>query len=190
MKFQTRLRNDKGQVEMVGLVVIVILVALGLLFMALFVMNEKPTKKIFTRKGLAYSSMSAVLKTTINDTQCVDLFAGQTYPQIGKDLLEDCAGHKETEPDGNSMYRCGGKHSCVFLNETISHLFELTLGEWRKNYEFESRLLGYGDVDRTVTLLHITRGRGCPASRERDTSGLFPLNTEYGLVENTLYLCD
>ena len=85
-------RCRKGQMEAMGLVVIVILITLGMLFLAQFALKEAGEKKIFTRKGLAYSSMSAILKTTVNE-EC-----GQNQiPQIGKDILEDCAINLNTQ---------------------------------------------------------------------------------------------
>jgi hypothetical protein len=183
----------KAQMEMIGLVVIVILITLGMLFMAQFYLNEDPTKKIFTRKGLAYSTMSALMKTTVDDTLCIRGYLGTNLPQIGKDVLEDCAINANypslLECGSSCRYQCSEMHSCNFLNKTVTELLELTLGEWRKNYEFKSKLVRFEGAEAEL-LLRIKSGEGCPKTRDRDTSGLFPISSEAGTIENELYLCD
>jgi len=83
--------SKKAQMEMVGLVVIVILIALGMLFAAQFALKEDHSKKIFTRKGLSYSTVGALMKTTITEPGCSGKEGFGEAPQLGKDLLEDCA---------------------------------------------------------------------------------------------------
>lgn len=178
----------KAQMEMVGLVVIVILLTLGMLFLAQFALKENPQKKIFTRKGLAYSTVSALMKTTVSDS-CALGFQGSARPQIGKDLLEDCAVNFEQSPLGYSTYHCRGRHSCVFLQQQVADLFNGTLGEWNKRYEFHSRLLERYDA-RPQELVNVTVKGGCPPTKDRDTSELFFLNTQAGVVESYLYVCD
>ena len=176
---------------MIGLVVIVILITLGMLFMAQFALNDKPEKKIFTRKGLAYSTMSAVLKTTVNDPGCVEQFTGEpVYPQMGKDILEDCAINRHNVPNGYSVYRCNNEHSCIFARAKIQELLTSTLGEWNKRYEFNVELLDVEGVAPEVLLEPIVTNGGCPKTRDRDSSELFFIQTDAGLIESILYLCD
>ncbi len=172
------MKRKKGQMEMIGLVIIVILITLGLLFLAQLALKSKPEKKIFTRKGLAYSTMSTLMKTNLD---C----SGRSL-QVGSQLIEDCAQYESTRNIGFSSFSCENKHSCVFLEEEITGLLGKTLGEWNKNYVFESRLL----ITETDSRELIIVGEGnCPG--ERDTSGPFPIKLrDGGLVENILYLCD
>lgn len=180
-----------GQMEMIGLVVIVILITLGMLFMAQFALNDKPEKKIFTRKGLAYSTMSAVLKTTINDPACVEQFTGEpVYPQMGKDILEDCAINRQNAPNGYSVYHCNNEHSCVFARGKIQELLDSTLGSWNKRYEFSVELLDVQGAAPEELLEPIAVNGGCPKTRDRDSSELFFIQTDAGLIESILYLCD
>ncbi len=176
----------RAQMEIIGLVVIVILITIGMLFMAQFALKDNSQKKIFTRKGLAYSAMSAIMKTSV-DSNANCILNVDVQPQIGKDLIEDCAKNYGYR---SSHYNCGGEPSCVFLNETIAKLLNETLGSWNKRYEFSSRLLGSG-LPNNGLLISISSSRGgCPGTVVRDTSGLFPISTSAGLVENVLYLCD
>jgi len=187
--------SKKGQMEVVGLVIIVILITLGMLFMATFALKSDPQKKIFTRKGLSYSTMSAVMKTTISgEANCVQQYQGLENPKIGADIIDDCAKYPDT--GGFSLYRCAGPiskqplHSCIFLREMTAFLLNETLGGWNKNYEFRSQLLTFQGSQPEELIEPIRVGGGCPKYKDRDASGLFPINTEAGLVENVLYLCD
>lgn len=188
--------KKKGQMEMVGLVIIVILITLGMLFLAQFALKDQPEKKIFTRKGLASSTMSTILKTTIVDPNCLGDNSGN-QPQIGRDLFKDCAENYDSYKDrvsdeffeeGYSTYSCNNKHSCAFLQGMISGLLSETLGAWGKHYEFKSTLVSMGE--RSDILVEIPRGGGKSCQGEKDSSGMFPLNTEAGIVESVLYLCD
>jgi len=184
-------KDVRGQMEAVGLVVIVILIALGMLFMATFALKSDPQKKIFTRKGLAYSTMSALMKTTVSEkAACYSLSQGT--PKIGGDVIEDCAKYRDVD---TSIYQCIGPysgkalHSCDFLAEMVKYSLNNTLGSWNKNYEFHSQLIPFQGEEPIDIIQPVVVG-GCPKWKERDSSGLFPINTEAGLVENSLYLCD
>lgn len=183
--------SSKGQMEAIGLVVIVILITLGMLLMATFALKSDPHKKIFTRKGLAYSAMSALMKTTVSEkAACYSLSQGA--PRIGGDVIEDCAKYQDVD---TSIYQCIGPisgkalHSCDFLAEMAANSLDNTLGIWNKHYEFHSQLIPFQGEEPIDLIEPIVVG-GCPKWKERDSSGLFPINTEAGLVENTLYLCD
>ena len=175
----------QAQMEMVGLVIIVILITLGMLFLAQFALKDDPQKKIFTRKGLAYSTVSALMKTTIDDPHCTVGTIGGRLPKVGEDLLEDCAVNYDNP--GYSLYTCGKEHSCAFLNEQVTALLEQTLGQWHKRYEFRSELV---KPDGSIEVLVGPVGSGCPKSKDRDSSEFFFLNTDAGLVESVLYVCD
>ena len=179
--------GKRGQSEMIGLVVIVIMITLGMLFLAKFALDEEPSKKVFTRKGLAYSSMSSMLKTEVS---CIE--PGEATVKvlsIGKELIDDCAKNVgERDSVSGSYNSCNGMHSCDFFEESVSSLLNSTLGVWQKSYNFESKLL-IGDSPEV--LVSVEGGEGCLRSSDRDTSGLFPIFvTNVGLVENVLYLCD
>ncbi len=180
-----KMRSKRGQMELIGLVVIVILITLGMLFMAQFALKSDPKKKIFVRKGLAYSTMGALMKTEV---QCTEKLADGTTNTnmlaIGEELIEDCA---ENKGYPYSTFYCNDKHSCDFLTNKIGDLLSETLGKWNKHYEFKSELLS-GSTPTLLFTIKDKDNKGCP--KERDSSGLFPLNTDLGMVENVLYVCD
>lgn len=181
--------------EMVGLVVIVILITLGILIFAAVEVGKGPLeKKIFTRKELAYSTLSALMKTTIEEGICgVDF-----RPEMEADILEDCASHYPPE-SVFSDYQCefNGEiaHSCVFFKNVAEELLDDTLGRrLNKRYEMQSQLIPYqaATEEEIETIVSFTSSRGgCPATRERDTSTFFPLTIEgTGQVQSVLYICD
>jgi hypothetical protein len=190
MKFKFKI-SKKAQAEMIGLVIIVVLISLGMLFMAQFAINDKPEKKIFTRKGLAYSTMSSIMKTE------VACYQGGPDPEtlsIGKELIDDCAKnwHGATSEfscaESYAAYNAGEeKHSCEFMQDVVLLMLNETLGVWNKDYQFRTVFVTgeTGDV-----VVEVDNG-GCATAKERDSSGLFPIYVkDAGLVENTLYLCD
>ncbi len=175
--------SRKGQAEIIGLVIIVIMLSLGFLFLAQFAVQEQPEKTVFTRKGLAYSSMSAVLKTTL---EC-DMTSRVEYLSVGDDLFEDCAKNRCVPglPCGASNFMCSDMHSCEYLEQEVGLMLDESLGLWNKEYEFRSTLVSGTDE---YELFLIQEG---DCGGERDSSGLFPTYiTGLGLVQNTLYLCN
>ncbi len=185
--------RKRGQMEVIGLVVIVILITLGMLFMAAFALKSDPQKKIFTRKGLAYSTMSAVMKATVSENaECRTEKSEGLTPRLGGDIVQDCAQNRDT----HSLYKCKSPlskeseewlHSCAFFEEMVIHLLDQTLGSWNKKYEFHSQLVAL-EGEKPIPIIDIIQG-GCKG-KDRDSSGLFPITTDAGLVENVLYLCD
>ena len=183
-------KSRKGQMEMVGLVVIVILITLGMLFMAQFAMKTDAKKKVFTRKGLAYSTMGSLLKMSINDSLCSTGSIGGQSPRLGKELIEDCANNPNFAGGiSDSLYNCRGQHSCDFLKEFITEMLNETLAQWGKDYRFTSKIIYQHDDEPKLLFDPIVQGSKCPKWKDRDGSGLFPIHTGSGLVENELYLC-
>lgn len=185
------MKTKKAQMEMVGLVVIVILITLGMLFMVTFALKSSPGKKIFTGEGLVYSTIIAVMKTTVDErADCTSGQYGKEFQTIGADILDDCAQFFDAT---TSEFQCIGpisgesKHSCEFLNETIGLLLDKTLGSWNKHYEFRSKLIVNDKVVDIVGPIKV--GGGCPKYKDRDSSEV-SLSTESGEVWSVLYLCD
>ena len=173
---------------MIGLVIIVILLTLGMLFMAKFALHDVKEKKVsLKREGLPDSTLGALLKTSIVESGCVQNSVGGGYPQLGEDLLEDCAENLDTVPDGHSKYRCNRQHSCVFLRERIQQLLESTLTVWGVHYDLHVQLLS---SPQPVPLFDppLRSGNGCRG--EKDSSSAFPITTEAGTVESVLAVCD
>jgi len=171
----------RGQMEMVGLVIIVILITIAFLFLTQFALNDKKDHRTFDRKQLAVSTLTAVMRTTV-----LGCSPQETEPlAVEQVLLDDCAENRDFE----SVYHCKSTdgqelHSCQFLSEVLfPTLFTKSLDTFKQRYEFKSVLVD----DPTHPL--ITSGLGCKG-RDTDTSGEFSLNTNRGLVSSVLLVCD
>ncbi|MBI2573289.1 hypothetical protein HYV86_05490 [Candidatus Woesearchaeota archaeon] len=198
-----RTTHKLGQMEVIGLVVIVLLISLGMIFMAIFALKTADDKKIFTRKELATSTLAAILKTTITDESCYDAADRNRVPlPLGEKILEDCVLHS---PPSSSDYNCQGadglpQHSCAFFEQTVTTLLDQSLGQatpesLHKRYEMKITVIQaegrqvFTPIDPILSL----RG-GCPkssAGKDRDSSKPFPLQVEgIGIVQAELYICD
>lgn len=109
---------SKGQMEIFGLVLVVILIGLGLLF-AVFMMStpsETPVKESIVASNFLNTMMSTSAVGCGKNTV--------------RDLLRDCA------LSGPNAFVCeNGKSSCVFASEIIESVLDGSLSVWGKNYE-------------------------------------------------------
>lgn len=109
------MKKKKSQMEIMGLVVIVILITLGMFFVVKFMINKPPSeiKKSYTRTELAANLLNTLLKTTSEDC----------YGMTVKDLLVDCAENKDTECEN-------AKPSCEYVLTITKTIFDETLVKW------------------------------------------------------------
>lgn len=168
--------SKKAQMEIIGLVVIVILISLGMLFLVQFALKEKPDGESFTRKGLAFSTMSTLMKTTV---EC----QSERKNLSMRELLAECA---ENRPGAGFPFTrtCNRADSCVAFEERSQNLLQQTLGSWGKQYEFTARR-SQGIQEETV----LSFQENACAGRERDTSGSFAHPTDAGTIRSILYVC-
>ncbi|MBS3139380.1 hypothetical protein J4479_00070 [Candidatus Woesearchaeota archaeon] len=177
--------NRKAQMEIIGLVVIVILITLGMLFMAQFALLNKPQSAIFLRKEVAASGLSALVKTTVKPGVCPDNVQLQL-----SEVLIDCARHFPPGL-GDSTFNCNNQHSCPFFRETAKSLLDQSIGIWQRGYELQIRLIRAPGSNPELLFDPIQGKGGCPPTKNRDSSGSFPLPTvDAGLIEAVLYVCD
>jgi hypothetical protein len=141
------LGNSKAQLEIMGLVVVVILVSLGFLFALQFVVLEAPenARETFTREQIAQNTLHTLVLTT---TTCQGLDMTE--------LIQDCF-------DSLSDLDCSGKTSCEFISVTTSTILNDTLKSWNKNYDFT--------LTRGERALIQLKNRGCP--NDRDVGRMF-----------------
>lgn len=115
------LRQDrKGQMEIMGLAIIVILIALGLLF-AVQWMTKAPKQQVQRAKEsvLAANFLNTMLSTT---TEC--------NKRTVRELLQDCALTQ-------GITKCpDGKDSCAEAHGIMAALFEQTFTQWNLKHHF------------------------------------------------------
>jgi hypothetical protein len=114
------MQNKRGQMEIMGLVIIVILVAIGMLFAIQFLINAPAGRETSAVKEstMAANLLNTMLSTT---TEC--------YDRNIRELLQDCA------LTGGST-NCLGQSSCDYARDQIQLMLDNTVGVWNKDYYF------------------------------------------------------
>ncbi len=132
----------KAQMEIMGLAIIVILVALGMLFAVQWMLKAPgvtPAEAV-KESQLAANFLNTLLSTS---TDCFD------RPVRG--LLQDCA------LTGGRL-DCFGVSSCAYVQREMTPMFEGSLGSWNKDYYFS--ISGSPDVET------LTAGQPCTGEYE------------------------
>ncbi|MFC1801141.1 hypothetical protein ACFLZB_01660 [Nanoarchaeota archaeon] len=111
----------KGQMEIIGLVIIVILIAVAMIFFIQFSLTKEPSqsRETFTRKLMARSTNNAIFESM---TTCGVAFS---------ELYKDCAS------GGGLGYNCGMDNTCVYVEKEVASILNQTLAQWNNDYQFK-----------------------------------------------------
>jgi hypothetical protein len=171
------MKQKKGQAEIIGLVIIVIMITLGMLFFIRFALDDTPEKKVFTRKGLAASTMNSIMN--------VEVYCGGENQYLSMPtLLKDCAKSHISGGQYND-YQCGFSiNTCEYIKNEITFILDNTLSSWNKDY-----LLTINVIDNNDEELLFEISEGDCINTDRDSSRPFPIVSESGLIESNLFLC-
>lgn len=154
----------RGQMEIMGLAIIVILISIGLLF-AVQWMLKAPSKKVQTAKESVFAAnyLSALLGTT---TEC--------NKRTVRDLLQDCALTQ-------GATKCAEQTSCEYAHDIMEKIFDSTLEKW--NYDYYFFVTGSAIEQESLKF-----GKGpCKGARERKEHPL-PVTPEFE-IKLTLDIC-
>ena len=153
----------KGQMEILGLAIVVVLLLLATVFVVRFVAFKKPTdfRKDFVSSEMASNMINTFIDTTAKDCSNTKM----------ADLLRDCA--QETGLICNN-----GQGSCAYVESTATEIFSKTLHQWKTNYEF----LAY--VDRNSPLIEL--GNACLGQKK---SKIYPIPLTPGAMFVKLDIC-
>ena len=110
----------KGQQEIMGLAIVIILIIIGLLYMAKFSFNKESSYEDYGQSELASGMLAALLATTSRDCNWLSI----------SDILQDCA-------DSNANM-CNGKNSCAYFEQQSREIFGNTRDLWKINYKFSA----------------------------------------------------
>lgn len=159
---------NKGQMEIFGLVIIVILLAMGLLF-AIAILTKTPTREV---QRVKESVQAANFLNTIMST------TSECGKRTVRELLQDCAVASK-EWVGAALCE-DGRNTCETTHSMISTMLKETLGKWGKNYQFY--------IEGTEAAERITASSGeCKGEREGSSR---PEKIRTGLdVVLTLHIC-
>jgi hypothetical protein len=118
----------KSQMEIIGLVIIVILISLALIFFLQFSMKETSSdKRAYTSAQLASGMINTLAKTT---TDCSGKTISELYAECANLNPVDCDRDRFEESD-----------ACEKANSTVTMLLDSTLAEWRKKFKFQVFIL-------------------------------------------------
>jgi len=153
----------KGQTEIMGLAIVVILIIMGMTFVIRFMITKEPIdyKKSFTQAEIASNMINTFLKSTSAD--CNELSMTE--------LLQDCG-------QSRSIFCENGLNSCDYVENTAAFIFGATVESWNLDYEFKV----YQDEQNPI----FTLGFACLGSKQ---SKLFPIPTSSRTIFAKMDVC-
>lgn len=120
---KTRATSKRGQVEIMGIALVVILITIGIVFVAKYSAKEpKKTQEEFQRRELPKTIITSIveIRSTCNDEKMAD-------------VMQDCGFAKQLCVEfGNS---------CEYLKTTLKKILDDMLGSERFEYNYQLQLL-------------------------------------------------
>ena len=170
--------KKKSQMEIMGLLIIVILFSLGLLFTIRFMATRERSTVLetFTTTELAANMLNAMLKTTVQGCKEADM----------TDLFRDCAAFPTIDCDSDgSIYSYDPElpDSCAKLRESINFIFSRTLDIEKKRYLFNAYII----ESQPLPWAPIAKG-GCTATDVGELKE-FIIPTDLGDLTVSLKIC-
>jgi hypothetical protein len=161
----------KAQIEIVGLLVIVIIVSIVLFFGLLFSStdSEDPAQTEFFDLQVASSTMPAIMESS---SGCKD--ASDNHLSI-KDLIDICL--------ANPSFICEGDDVCEYVNNTIDKNLNDSLTNWGLSYTVN---ISMQDISDSLFLKDVD---SCSSRRSNFISELLVVPTSRGTVIANLKLC-
>lgn len=151
----------KGQQEIMGLAIVIVLIIIGILFIAkLNSFGTASYKKDYEQSELASSMLNTLLATTSRDCNGISM----------AQILQDCAYN-------SSSSKCNWENSCAYFGQQAKEIFENSLEQWQIDYEFSV----FYDKEEPI----ITLGKTCIEKK----SELFLLPTESTTLFVKLDIC-
>lgn len=146
----------KSQSELLGLAIVVLLIAVGLLFVIGFVVLDTPTnsRSAYINKQLATNLNDALLETT---TTCRNLNVRELYLVCMDNNRDIC-------PLVNSSLNPNSVSACDYLNGFIENRLGDTLDKWGTYYQYSYR---YDAINAPAVWSHKSDGNtaGCDQQR-------------------------
>jgi hypothetical protein len=170
LEYKNYSEHKKGQIEMFGLAVIVILISLGFFIFVSFKSQQNPDnpQKEFTNDKMANDFVLSILDVSVQGCEEFSV----------KDLIIDCSRDHRLE--------CNGRKSCIAVNESINIMLNRTFMAREMKFRFYSEgLLAYLDDAGTVRgeLFNILYRNCTPSSNQGRASpaviSTYPAPTVY-----------
>lgn len=168
--------RKKSQMEIMGLVVIVILITVAVLFVLVFIVRQSPSdiKEEYYHSQLASNTLNALIRTTTLDCK------GHDMTSLSKDCVENL-GYKTSQICCSDGLSCLDEmRSCAYLNSSVNQILSKSLASFNKKYQFNII-----DSNNREVIPQIGECLG-----ERESSNPQPLATDTGMMEIILYICE
>jgi len=168
-------KSRKSQMEIMGLMIVVILLIVGVLFAVKFVVLKKPpeVRQTFSRTQMASNMGLALMSSTTEYCRGTAI----------KDLLIDCAEWPEA---GGTITCDDGRRSCSYVNSTIGRILNQTLDAWNVRYYITA-----GTSKRLDEQIIYFSSRGCTADKQQPgESESFFLPSSRGLLTLKVFICE
>lgn len=161
--------HKKSQMEIIGLVVIVILISLALLFFLQFSLKKgESEKRTFTSAQLTSNMINTIAKTTTNCN-------GKTISSL------------YTECISNPFEECNEENICSYANSTITKLLNTTLVEWNKKFRFQVFIPESQGYEQQMIYNNSYKFNLCSGNIQTET---YFLPTNSGLLYLRLNICE
>ena len=169
--------RKRGQMEIMGLMIVVILLIVGVLFAIKFVVLKKPaeTRQTFSRTQMASNMGLALMSSTTEDCRGTAI----------KDLLIDCAEWPEA---GGTISCGGGMKSCSYVNETIKSILNTTFDSWNVKYYVTAGTSKH--LDEQIIPSDSPACSADPAKARPGESESFFLPSSRGLLTLRIFICE
>ena len=163
-------QNKKAQIEIIGLLVLVIIISIALFFVLSFSLNENSDQQ--NQQTVTFADIQAItgIGSVIleTDTECgYDI----------KALAVDCATTQQIDCNSNSETQS----SCVYVQQTIQKILDETLTLWGYSYQLRVSKQGNIILEFDDTL--------CSLESNNRRRQITPFSTLYGTMQVELDLC-
>ena len=157
--------------EMLGLAIIVILLALGIYFVSKFTLarpQELSQTQSFQYKTLGVNFVNTLLSADANCTGAVTFTT----------LLENIA-----DPTSTGILTCPNADIEQYFNQSARKILADTLDVWDYEYEFNV------DFPAAAQKQRITINHECLSTSDAESSPIFPIPTEIGAIRVQIKIC-
>jgi uncharacterized protein YpmB len=167
-------KNKRSQMEIMGLMIVVLLLIVGVLFAVKFVVLKKPTevRQTYSRTQMASNMGLAIMSSTTEDCRGTAI----------KDLLIDCANWPE---DGGTIMCDNLMKSCAYVNKTIFNILNSTFDAWKTQYYVTAGTSKR--LEEQIVYLHSSRCFADKASPGESESFFLPTSRE--LLTLKIFVC-
>ncbi len=150
--------SRRGQTEIMGLTIIVILVTIGMFFSITLKQDEKTdVASVYTDERLTGDFLITFLNTKA-------LHCNAKMRDLARDVI--------LESVGRGSYSCGGNSSRTYFNTTLDRIVDQTIYLWGRDFEIN---YSYTDEETEVTSTYYYRREGCENDQERNAPGIQPI---------------